>query len=494
MTDYVVGVDIGTSSTKALAIDSSGKVISTIQIHYSAKTPIPGRSEQDPEIVLNAFVECVQKLVLGRQYSPKAIILSSAMHSVIPVNQNAESLHPMIVWSDNRSAKIAERIKHSAMGEVLYEQTGTPIHAMSPLSKIIWLKENDPGLFSRTNKFISIKEFIWYRLFREFEVDHSIASATGLMDIENLQWNSNALDTAGINTNQLSQLVATSFQRSHPDSELASTLCIDPTTAFIIGASDGCLANLGSSAYSQGVASLTIGTSGAIRVAGKQPIFNYKAMVFNYRLDEETYISGGPTNNGGIVLKWYAENFLKKQLTTADDYSSLLQSLKNTEASDGLIFLPYLFGERAPIWNSEASGVFFGIKNYHTQDHFTRAVIEGISFALADIAENLDAADLPISIIHVSGGFVRSKAWLQILSDILQRRIALLHTEDASALGAGYLGLKTLGWVDGYHAFRSEPVDEIFPDPAKATYYKNQLIRYRKVYHQLEPLMQNEID
>src|SRR5688500_8717114 len=153
---------------------------------------------------------------------------------------------------------------------------------MSPLSKIIWFKENEPELFNATHKFISIKEFIWLRLFHIYEVDHSIASATGLMNIESLQWNTNALTLAGINVDQLSVLVDTSHVRSNIDPVVANEIGIESTTPCVIGASDGCMANLGSFATQPGIAALTIGTSGAIRVASKKPLYNFEAMTFNY--------------------------------------------------------------------------------------------------------------------------------------------------------------------------------------------------------------------
>lgn len=490
MTQYVIGVDIGTGSTKALAVNFSGQVISSSQAHYQTVSPQFGHYEQAPELVWQAFIKAISRLTSEIQSSPAAVILSSAMHSVIPVDKHGVPLHNMIIWADNRSADIAGRIKKSAAGEMLYEQTGTPIHAMSPLCKIVWLKENNSIVFKQTHKFISIKEFIWHKLFGTYEIDHSIASATGLMDIENCTWSANALDMAGISAEQVSTLVSTNFKQDSADIASCKLLGIPPSTPFIAGASDGCLANLGSFATGPGIAALTIGTSGAVRVASQKPVQNFKAMTFNYRLDDETFICGGPSNNGGAALKWYAEIFLQKPLLDTSDYDNLLGTLSQTApGADGLIFLPYLFGERAPVWNSEASGVFFGIKSRHNQSHFTRAVVEGISMALYDIADNMINGGLPISQVNVSGGFVRSSAWLQILANIFNKKICLINADDASATGAAYLGLKTLNIIQSYNQLKSDKVTEVLPQVEFVQVYRNNFDTYRNIYQRLSPIM-----
>ena len=490
MNQYVIGIDIGTGSTKAVALTPRGETISSSQVHYDIVTPLPGHCEQDPEMVWNAFISCVKKITTDLKSPPETVVLSSAMHSVIPVNRFGEPIRPMMIWADNRSASIAKRIHESSLGEVLYEQNGTPLHAMTPLCKILWLKEHDEEAFNQTFKFISIKEFIWFKLFNDFQVDHSIASATGLMDILLCEWNSNELSLLDLGSEKFSQLVPTNYKRSNVSSERCTQLGILPRTPFIIGASDGCFANLGSFATDPGIAALTIGTSGAVRVASNQPVYNFKAMTFNYRLDDNTFICGGPTNNGGVALKWYVTNFLKLPLVTADDYNTILKTLSiASPGSDGLIFLPYLFGERAPIWNSDSAGVFFGIKSHHKQEHFTRAIVEGISLALYDIAENLIAGGSTIREIHVSGGFVRSSTWLQILADIFNIKVCLLNTDDASAMGAAFLGLKETGLIDDIQTPKPKTVREVLPQAAHREVYKRNFDAYRKIYNCTKELM-----
>lgn len=462
---YVIGIDIGTGSTKAIAMDTRGTILYTRHASYPTLVPHPDYSEQAPGLIWQAFVKCVSEVIMHLGHQPQAISLSSAMHSVIPVNDHGEPLMNMITWADNRSAAIATRIKNSAPGKLLYEQTGTPLHPMSPFCKIIWLRENMPDIFKATKKYISIKEFIWFKLFGVFEVDHSIASATGLFDIIHLKWNDNALRHCEISPAELSVPVSTSFSRREVLASVRDVLSVSEQVPFFIGASDGCMANLGSLAIAHGTAALTIGTSGAIRVASKTPTVDFAAMNFNYRLDEETFISGGPINNGGVILKWYAEKFLKKTLSSGEDYDDILNDLKTTPpGADGLIFLPYLLGERAPIWNSDSCGMFFGMRTRHTQEHFTRAVLEGICMALFHIGNTMEEAGLVIERINVSGGFVRSHDWLQLLADIFGKPVILIREEDASAIGAIYLAMKGCSMIASYDQLLNEKPLTFVPD------------------------------
>lgn len=493
MKPYVIGVDLGTGSAKAIAIDGDGAIIDTAQMAYPTLQPKSEFQEQDPELIWHAFTKCIRAITSRMGDEPVAIALSSAMHSVIPVGQKGEALMNMMIWADNRSAGIARRIHGLAIGKSIYEECGTPIHAMTPLCKIVWLREHAQDIYSRTAKFISIKEYIWFRLFSKFEVDYSIASATGMMNISGLAWHNDSLITAGIRKDQLSDLVNTNHQRQCTSNALTTLMGISERTVFVIGASDGCLANVGSFATEEGEMALTIGTSGAVRITRKRPMLNFKAMTFNYRLDESTYVCGGPINNGGVALKWYAEKLLGKKLVTAKDYTVLLEALKKTmPGADGLIFLPYILGERAPIWNSDACGIFFGVRAHHEEMHFTRAVVEGISTSLYDITYNMIEAGLDIGQINVSGGFVHSEDWLQLLADMFGRKVCLINTADASAIGAAYLSMKHLGMISDYQQLMPREIRSFAPQPENMASYRKLFLRYRTLYEAVSPLMSGD--
>lgn len=484
---YILGIDIGTGSTKAVALNLKYEPIEVCQQHYPTESRLPGYSEQDPELIWQAFVSCIEDMIVKLGESPVAICLSSAMHSVIAVDEGCAPLSPMITWADARSADIATRIKASREGMNIYKSTGTPIHAMSPLCKLIWLNENQPDLFHRAYKFISIKEYIWYKLFKEFKVDHSIASCTGLFDLLKLNWNMEALGLASITADQLSEPVSTSYMKPGIDASITSL----KRTTFVIGASDGCLANIGSNANEPGIAALTIGTSGAVRVTSKQPIFNEEAMTFSYVLDEDTYISGGPVNNGGIALQWLLKNVLGKKELSAADYTSLFDEVSTVIAgSNGLIFLPYLTGERAPIWDTSSCGTFFGLRLHHEQAHLARAVIEGICYALNDVLLAVARSSDGIKQINVSGGFVHSKIWMEILADITGKKIVLIQKEDASAIGAAYMAVKAMGYETRYPS--AEPMGEAVIEPNLINHelYRSHFMIYKKLYTNLKDTMQ----
>ncbi len=390
---YVIGIDIGTGSAKAVAVTEKGNVIADAQFYYPVNSPQPGFSEQDPQTIWEAFVKSIHQIIEALQYAPVSISLSSAMHSLVAVDQANKPITNLITWADTRSEQIAAEIRQSSIAEDLYRQTGTPIHSMSPLCKIIWLKENEPLIFKDAFKFISIKEFIWYKLFNVYETDHSIASATGLFNIQTLEWNSTSLQLCNINSGRLSKIVATDFTRKNLNASVSALLHIPGDTLFCIGASDGCLANIGSYSTGAGIAAITIGTSGAVRIASQKPIFNFSAMTFNYVLDEKTFICGGPVNNGGNVVSWLFKTFLNNESPSEKDYTDFFKSVDTIPAgSKGLIFLPYLYGERAPVWDEESCGVFFGIKSYHTNAHFLRAAIEGICYSLNHILEIIESS------------------------------------------------------------------------------------------------------
>ena len=490
MQEYVIGVDIGTGSTKATALNKEGKVIAVSQFYYPTSNPQAGYSEQDPEIIWQAFAKCINEIISKVKQVPHTVSLSSCMHSLLVMNSNNQPITPLITWADTRSEKIAEGIRNSEEAENIYKETGTPIHSMSPLCKISWFKENEKEIFKSAFKFISIKEFIWYRLFSAYQIDTSIASATGLFNIEHFKWNTVSLELCGITTTHLSEIVPTDFIRKNLNLSIADILQIPSDTNFCIGASDGCLANIGSYAFGPGIAALTIGTSGAVRIAGTKPVVNYSAMIFNYVLDDTTFISGGPINNGGNVLKWLFRTFLNNTNPSKDDYADFFKNIETIPAGcQGLLFLPYLYGERAPVWNEQASGVFLGIKSFHTNAHFLRAALEGICFALKNILEILEASTVSITQLNVSGGFVHSNTWMQILADICGKKICLVQTEDASSIGAALLGMKAMKVITDYASLNPGIDITMEPNEKNQTVYESYYTVYKNLYQLLKESM-----
>jgi gluconokinase len=490
MQPYLLGIDIGTGSTKAVAISFTGEALDVSQHYYPVKSPQAGYSEQDPALIFDAFISCIKDTVKKTGYAPYAISLSSAMHSVIPVDTDGKALADMITWADARSEDIAQKLRDSAQGEAIYKTSGTPIHAMTPLCKLIWIRENKNVLFASAHKFISIKEYIWYQLFNDFQIDYSIASATGLFDIIKLKWNPDACALAGINDDKLSAPVNTTYKRADLNKQLASSLNLPADIPFIIGASDGCCANLGSFVTEPGVASLTIGTSGAVRITSGQPVYNYPAMIFNYLLNEKTFVCGGAVNNGGIALNWLIKTFLNKQLPGHDDYDAVFNQIATIKAgSDGLLFLPYLYGERAPLWDTKSCGVFFNIKPQHTQAHFLRAGLEGICFTLYNVLQTVEQSSAPIDQLNISGGFITSVVWTQMLANITGKKLVIVQQEDASAMGAIFLATDALS-LD-LQISQKSPVTEmsLIPDQSTHQVYYKVFFAFKNLYKNLKETM-----
>lgn len=266
--DFYLGVDIGTTSTKAVLYRKSGKVEASHTINYPLHTPDTLVAEQDSEEIFHAVLGVIRETVRKGNVSAgelRLISFSSAMHSLIAVGDNDELLTNSITWADTRAADYARKIKEDHHGHEIYLRTGTPIHPMSPLAKLVWMKEENPEVFNKARKFISIKEYVFHQLFGEYVVDYSMASATGLFNLQTLDWDEAALDLAGISPDQLSEIVPTVHQLRGVNEEHRTYMGIGADVPFVIGATDGVLSNLGVNAIEEGVIAVTIGTSGAIR-------------------------------------------------------------------------------------------------------------------------------------------------------------------------------------------------------------------------------------
>ncbi len=447
---YLIGVDIGTTHTKAVVITTTGEVLMEEKASYATRQSSPGYQEQDPDDILKAALLVLQAVIAGLDDSSKIsdICFSAAMHSVMAIDAQGNGLTPLFTWADTRSNEYALQLRHTEAGREIYLKTGTPVHPMSPLCKIAWIRDKMPGIFARTHKFISGKEYVFYKLFGKYIIDYSVASATGLFDIGEMQWNHKAMAFAGISETYLSTPVPPGHFETGLKDHYRLRLSLRHDARFMVGSSDGGLAILGSGAVLPGEAALTIGTSGAVRTLTPQPLTDQKGRLFTYLFTDNLYICGGAINNGGIVLKWFAENVLDKTFSSDDAFTWFIKTaFLSPIGSRGLVFLPYIFGERAPVWDAGATGTFSGISNMHRKEDFMRAILEGISFSLYQVTRAIEDTGSPIHTIYASGGFISSNGWLQMIADILDKKIVVSHAADASALGAAFLGLYSSGVI-----------------------------------------------
>ncbi len=453
---FVLTVDIGTTSAKALIVSDSGKVVASAQEFYPTLFPQPGFAVQDPKVVTDGIFRIIREARDKFDGTISAIGISSAMHSLMAIDDHKKPLTPLILWSDMRSAQQATRLQNTPLGIEIYHATGTPIHPMSPLCKLMWMREHEPELVRKTWKFISIKEYLLLLMCGEFCVDYSVASSTGLFDVHHLNWAAKALDVAGITTAKLCDCVSPYSSKLRLKSDVASTLGLSTEIPVVPGASDGCLAHYGSDAMGTGQVSVTVGTSGAVRMASNKYAADEQRRIFNYRLDDEVFISGGATNNGTVLLSWFCNNFYSEKSVDVAEFARMANMIE--AGAEGLVFLPYVFGERAPYYNPDMRGVFFGLAQHHNRSHMMKSLLEGICMEIRSIVESVEQSIVPATDVLASGGFVRSSIWLQLMADVLGKPVTLRDVNDASSLGAARMAFRSLDVAMTFHRTGKETV------------------------------------
>jgi gluconokinase len=446
---YAIGIDIGTTSTKVVLFDEKGAAVAHHAKNYPLLAEVPGAAEQRPDEIYEAVVYSLRETV--RKSGDLAekigfISFSTAMHSLIAVDSDGKPLTNSITWADTRSESYAFAVKSSAEGLDLYKRTGVPLHPMTPLFKLQWLKNEQSEIFQKAVKFVGIKDYILYRWFGEWKTDYASAAAMGMWNMNTLVWDEEALQMAGVTSEQLPAIQPTTFYWDHLSETLAKLSGLDTSVKVVIGATDGPLSNLGVGAISPGDVAVTIGTSGAIRTISKTPILDAEGRTFCYPLTEKHWVSGGPVNNGGIAFQWVHDLFTEEE--TEGSYEELSRRAETTPpGSDGLIFLPHLTGERAPLWDAQAKGSFIGLTLRHKKDHMVRSVLEGTIFNLYQVyslvkTQAQEKADVKI---FATGGFTNSPAWKQILADVFQKEVSIPEHTESSCLGAVQLGRFAIG-------------------------------------------------
>ena len=449
--ECVITVEIGTNAVRVMAFDLSGKVIGSMKGSYPTFHIEPDYSEQDPDQMFITMLYVMKNLlneeVHAKHYRVISICFSASMHSVLPIDKHGVPLGYAITWADNRGKKEAFELKNLPLGKEIYDTTGTPIHPMSPLIKITWLSKHDRERFAKTFKFLSIKSYIIQQLTNGYVLDYSLASATGLMNIHNLSWESKAIDYAGIPASKLPDLVPVFHSPGKLRREYQKSLGLSEDVKIITGSSDGCLATLGGGVWEEGKATITVEDSGAVRVVGKNVLKDDKQRFFNYLLTEKDFVSGGPTNNGGVIFEWFAKQFgdFKSPFDIEYTMVNLIHEAREVSVgSEGLLFLPYLLGERAPIWNPNARGSYFGININHGKQHFIRATIEGILYEIYSIGKTLQE-HRQINSLTASGSFASIPFCAQMIADIFNKPVYVGENPDNIARGAFLLTATDMG-------------------------------------------------
>jgi gluconokinase len=479
--EYVIGLDLGTTSAKAVIFTLDGRVVAEAEDLVTSYYPKQGWVEQDPDEIERSAVKAINMAIQQANVNKDEIIslgISAAMHSIICMGDNGEALSQALIWADGRSTKQANELMESD-GLEIFSRTGMPIHPMSPLSKLIWMRENDYIPYNQASYFLSIKEYLLLKWFNQRVIDYAMASATGMFNGNTFQWDEEVLVKAGITENMLSKIVPPTYRLTEMNPTIADEMGISSEMPFIIGAADGQFANLGIGAISPGEVAVTVGTSGAIRQFTKGFQSNKKHETFCYAFSEEYFIVGGPTNNGGIALQWLKE--LLNYQESFDHFTA--EAAKVGPGADGLFFHPYINGERAPLWNQQARGNFFGMSVTHKTEHFVRAVLEGITFNLYQIGQALEKQAGETEKLYVNGGMARSSLWLQMLADVFGKEVYVPESHHSAAWGAAWTALVGIGKANSFEDIKNNiPMgDPVVPNMENHEKYKNIYAKYEAI-------------
>lgn len=490
MADIVVGVDIGTTGVKAIALGVDGTVYARDQRRVQHNFPKPGHAEQDPLALAAAVSHVVVAVVAALRangHRPRALSFSSAMHGIFGIDGAGRPLTPMLTFADTRAWRQAEELRRALPD--WYQRTGVPMHPMLPAAKLRWLRDEWPG-FSHAVRFVSFKQWLLHQLCGRYVEDHATAAAAGLQNVRTLDWDADVLRETGVAAEQLGELVPCSAQLALSSGVWLQRLGLEEAVPVVVGATDGLLATVGSGVFGPRMYAVTAGTSGAVRKMSADVELDAHGRTFSYVLDREHWVTGGATNNVGLALSWLAEQVGATAQSQGGDQAMLAAfeaAASVPVGADGLLFLPYLSGERAPHWNERARGVFFGLDVRHTRAHMLRAGIEGAALALRSIHALLAPAAPEGAVVRASGGLFNSALWCQLVADVLATAVEVTDQEEVSAAGAARYGFFALGEYGRLEDIQARVRVRYEPDDGHVRMFDRRFALFQDVYRRVEP-------
>ncbi len=491
-----IGVDVGTTGVRAIAYDTEGKRQAYAEGFYPLLTPHPSWAEQDPREIYKTVKKVIKEAVRILYYKNIEVLgiaFSTVMHSFAGLDKDKKPIMYMQTWADSRSADIAKKLRQDeVLSQNFYEKTCCPIHACYPLAKLLWLKENRPDTFEQMKYIGSLKDYLFQKFTDEWCIDHSTASTSGFYNVHTRSWDEEILAFAGVKKSYLPPIVPTTYQ-GHLSAKQAEELHLPIYLPVVIGATDGVLVNIGIGAVEHGQLSATIGTSGAMRMLTPEPLIDKKRRTWCYNLTEDIWVVGGAINNGGMILRWLRDKVCHYNASRLEDLAVDPYDLMTLKAkyirpgSDGLIMLPFLTGERAPYWNSELRGMFFGLSLNHDLAHMIRASMEGICYSLNSVFRILQDFG-NINDIRISGSFTKSPLWVQMLADILKHDLVLTNNNEGAAFGAAALGFLASGLIKNIGEMKkfSLPKQIFLPNQENAATYDALYAIFSSLYEKLE--------
>lgn len=428
--NYRLGLDIGTTATKACAFDADGREIALVQRAYELYHPEPGAAVQDAETVFSAAEAALTELVAGLDAPPLSLGLSCPMHSVLLLDAAGQPFSPVYTWADTRGQSVMDEFPPDQRRD-LHRRTGTPVHPMSPLVTLRWLARHRPAEYAAAAYASDLKSALVSRWTQDgLILDEQLASASGLMDLRASEWLPEVVELLGKEHPQL------------PEIRPANTrLCWQPKVAerlgladvpLYLGGSDGVLANYGTGITACDQVAISVGTSAAVRTTHAAWDVDPEHGLFNYKLKHGRYAIGGATNNGGKVLEYW------QRLLAAHypDVGAFIDGAMSVDAAAAPAFVPFLNGERAPVWDAAAAAALTGLRGHHTPAHVARAVLEGVTGNIVRILRDLEAAVGPASELLIAGGVTQSPEWVALIGRRTGRPIRVAPREQAVAYGA----------------------------------------------------------
>jgi xylulokinase len=444
---YLLGIDVGTSGTKVLAIDENGKVAAKAGAEYPLSTPYPLWAEQNPEDWWNATCACVREITsIIPAEEITGIGLSGQMHGLVILGENGEVLRPSILWCDQRTQAQCDYITATVGKELLVAETCNPMLTGFTAPKIIWVRDHEPAIYDRARMHLLPKDYIRFKLTGEFATEVSDASGTGLLNVPERRWSDAVLQKLQIDKAHLPR-VYESFEISGDISAAGSAATgLKVGTPVVGGGGDQAAGAVGNGIVQSGIISVASGTSGVVFAFADTPEVDPSLRVhtFCHAVPNKWHVMGVMLSAGGS-LRWYRDTFCRPEQRVAelmkiDPYELITREAETVAAgSEGLIFLPYLTGERTPHPDPQARGAFIGLTVRHNKTHHARAVLEGVAYGLRDSLEILKSMNVSIGNVRASGGGARSDIWRQIQADIFGYPLSTIGIDEGPALGAALL-------------------------------------------------------
>jgi xylulokinase len=452
---HTIGVDVGTSGTRALVIDANGAIVGTGTATYSSKNSKPNWAEQNPEVWWTSTCDAIHQALsyAGIAAADVASVgIAGQMHSSVFLDAAGEVVRPAILWCDQRTDQECDEIT-SAIGEArLLDITCNQAITGFTAPKILWLQKHEPKKFDRVRKVLLPKDYVRFRMSGEYATDMSDASGTLLFDVRNRKWAHEAIESLGLDSDW--------FPPSYESPEVIATVSaigaketgLAEGTPIVAGAGDQAATAIGVGVVEPGILLCTIGTSGVIFAHMDSPISqpDGRLHMFCHGVPGKWHVMGVTLAAGG-AFRWYRNTFCADEEREArergvDIYDLIVEGASSAPAgAEGLVFLPYLAGERTPYPDPNASGVFFGISFRHSKEHFARAVMEGVTMSLLDCLDLVRSLGVPVTQVRASGGGARSLLWRQMQSNAFGVPVSTVNSTDGAAFGAAILALVGAG-------------------------------------------------